>query len=209
MNTYLKPLSAVLLNRIGKAHQFLDHIRISFLRKRFQSNAILHPDAKIYMPADIQNFSQDRTRIIIRKGTVIRGDIIIFAHNGKVEIGEDCYVGEHARIWSASSIKIGNRVLISHNVNIHDTNAHSTDPNLRHLHFKHIMEKGHPFNNDFDIVSLPVVIGDDVWIGFNSTILKGVTIGEKSIVSACSVVTESIPPHVIVAGNPARITKKL
>lgn len=52
-----------------------------------------------------------------------------------------------------------------------------------------------------------IVISDDVWIGMNSTILSGVTVGKGAIIAACSVVTKSVPPYAIVAGNPAKIIK--
>ena len=55
----------------------------------------------------------------------------------------------------------------------------------------------------------PITIGDDVWIGCNSIILKGVKIGNGSIVAAGSVVTKSVPPFSLVAGNPAKIVKEL
>src|SRR6266550_1183512 len=54
----------------------------------------------------------------------------------------------------------------------------------------------------------PVKIADNVWIGMNATILKGVTIGENSVVAAGSVVTKSVPPNIVVAGNPAVVVKK-
>ena len=100
----------------------------------------------------------------------------------------------------AASVTIGNRVLISHLVNIHDTNSHPVDANKRHEQFLQILERGHPSEGDLDVRSAPIRIGDDVWIGFNSIILKGVTIGPRAIVAAGSVVTEDVPPAVIVAG---------
>lgn len=54
-----------------------------------------------------------------------------------------------------------------------------------------------------------IIIENDVWIGMRSIILKGVTIGEKSIVAAGSVVTKSVPANTIVAGNPAKVVKYL
>jgi acetyltransferase-like isoleucine patch superfamily enzyme len=94
-------------------------------------------------------------------------------------------------------------------VNTHDTNSHSIDPHLRSEHFSAIMNTGHPKENIFDIKSSPVVIEDDVWLGFNSTVLKGVKIGKGSIVAACSVVTKDVPPNVIVAGNPAKLVRSI
>ena len=58
-------------------------------------------------------------------------------------------------------------------------------------------------------ISKPVKIGDRVWIGIAATILPGVTIGENSIVAAGAVVTKDVPPNTIVAGNPAKVVKKL
>lgn len=55
----------------------------------------------------------------------------------------------------------------------------------------------------------PIVIEDNVWIGARSVILKGVTIGEGSIVACDSVVTKDVPPFTIVAGNPARVVKHI
>jgi acetyltransferase-like isoleucine patch superfamily enzyme len=55
----------------------------------------------------------------------------------------------------------------------------------------------------------PVKIADNVWVGMNAVILKGVTLGENSVVAAGSVVTKSVPPNMVVAGNPAVIVRQL
>ena len=57
--------------------------------------------------------------------------------------------------------------------------------------------------------SAPIRIEDKVWIGMDALILKGVTIGEGSVVAARSVVTKDVPPYSLVAGNPARVVKSL
>ncbi len=119
-------------------------------------------------------------------------------------MGVHCFVGEGSRLWSAESIWIGDRVLISHGVNVHDCNSHSLSARERHAHCRQIFLSGHPAVLE-DVTSAPVLIEDDVWIGFNATILKGVRIGKGAVVAAGAVVTKEVPPFAIVAGNPARI----
>jgi galactoside O-acetyltransferase len=55
----------------------------------------------------------------------------------------------------------------------------------------------------------PIIIEDKVWIGFDVSVLKGVTIGERAVIGACSVVTKDIPPYTVAVGNPARAVKNL
>ncbi|SRR5579883_236952 len=206
----MKVLSKVtyVIYKISKYIKFLIKIGIQIERyANFYENTIMHPSVKILTDAKVENLAKSQDLISIGKDSVIRGQLIVFPHGGKIEIGESCYIGESTRIWSADSIKIGNRVFISHNVNVHDTNSHSIDPVLRYKHFQAIVLVGHPKTNDFDIQSKAICIEDDVWIGFNSTILKDVKIGKGSIVAACSVVTKNVPEFVIVAGNPAQIIK--
>ena len=182
----------------------------NFERKQsFYQQTRMHSSVKLLPTAKVENLSGKPESIHIGENSVILGQLFVFAHAGKIDIGKDCYIGDGTRIWSADSIQIGNRVFISHNVNIHDTNSHSINPVPRHQHFLAIMSTGHPKNNDFDIQSKPICIEDDVWIGFNSTVFKGVKIGKGSIVAACSVVTKDVPEFVIVAGNPAQIVKQI
>ena len=65
-------------------------------------------------------------------------------------------------------------------------------------------------NKDWSqIHSGPIRIGNKCWIGFDAAILKGVSLGEGSIVGARSVVTKNVPPYTVVAGNPAKMIRKL
>jgi acetyltransferase-like isoleucine patch superfamily enzyme len=161
------------------------------------SGACLHQEARIL------NFRQAASAISVGEGSHVRGDLVVFGYGGIIRIGTSCFVGEGSRIWSAELISIGDRVLISHGVNIHDNNSHSLSATDRQRHFKQIVSTGHPAVVN-DIASAPIVIEDDAWIGFNSTILKGVTVGRGAVVGATSVVTKDVPAYTIVAGNPAR-----
>jgi acetyltransferase-like isoleucine patch superfamily enzyme len=161
----------------------------------------------IYNDALIQNHRKDAGLIRIGNDTHVHSHLMLFGHGGEITVGNDCYLGEQSKIWSAAKITIGNRVLIAHNVNIHDNNSHPIDAEERHKDFKSIISSG--FRQVNDLNEKEVIIGDDVWIGFNSTILKGVRIGNGAIVAACSLVTKDIEPYTIVAGNPAVVIKQL
>jgi len=206
----IKKLRAKLITKISAF--FKREIEIETERERYRNfliNSTMSAPVVILPNAVVSNLSQQPNLITIGKDSVVRGELLIHAHSGKISIGESCYIGDGTRIWSSESVCIGNRVLVSHNVNIHDTDSHSIDANLRSQHFYMIMTNGHPKDDIFDIKASSIEIGDDVWIGFNSTILKGVKIGKGSVVAACSVVTKDVPSNVIVAGNPAKIVKSI
>jgi acetyltransferase-like isoleucine patch superfamily enzyme len=157
--------------------------------------------------ARILNASGSSERISIGAHSIIEGELFVFAHGGSIGIGESCFVGPGSRVWSAGRITIGNRVLISHNVNIFDSLTHPLSPRRRHAQFQSIAHSGHPKSIELD--EEPVNIGDDAWIGAAATILKGVSVGERAVVGACAVVTHDVPPATIVAGNPARAIREL
>jgi acetyltransferase-like isoleucine patch superfamily enzyme len=165
---------------------------------RFRLSAEIHSNARFAYGAEIVNILGDRSAIRVGDRTVLAGQLLTFGHGGRIEIGNWCYVGSGSRIWSAASVHIGNRVLISHNVNIHDTNAHPRDAAQRHAHYVAILQHGHPRRID-NMLEAPVEICDDVWIGFNSIVLKGVTIGRGSIIAAGSIVTKDVPENSLYA----------
>lgn len=132
---------------------------------------------------------------------------MVFGHAGQLDIGEWSYVGEGTRIWSAVSIQIGPRVLISHNVNIFDNLTHPLSAAARHKQFVDMLRAGHP--RALDLGERPVFIESDALIAAGATILRGVRIGHGAIVGAGAVVTKDIPPFCIAAGNPARVIREL
>jgi len=112
---------------------------------------------------------------------------------GVIEIGN--WVGiSSAAIWATNRITIGDRVLIGADCILMDNDQHHLNAEARRD-----PERARAY------ASAPIVIEDEVFIGMRSMILKGVTIGARSVVGAGSVVTRDVPPDTIVAGNPARV----
>ena len=110
-----------------------------------------------------------------------------------IEFGNNCYLNHNCIFLDVCKITIGSNVLFGPNVQIY-TASHPLDPIIRRTG----KELGKPIN-----------IGNDVWIGGSTVICPGVTIGDGSTVGAVSVVTKDVEPYVVVAGNPAKIIKKL
>jgi acetyltransferase-like isoleucine patch superfamily enzyme len=153
--------------------------------------------------ARIINAGGDDSLIRLGAHTIVSGELFVFGHGGRIDIGDWCYVGDGSRIWSGAHVSIGNRVMISHNVNIIDNHTHPISPADRHQHFKEISLRGHPRN--ISLGDSPVILEDDSWIGAGAIVLKGVTIGRGAIVGAGAVVTRSVAAMTVVAGNPARV----
>ena len=167
-------------------------VRRQILKTSFAADCEFGGGVQFLENARIVNAQSRREAITIGANSTVGGELFVFGHGGRIVIGDWCYVGEGTRIWSADHITVGDRVLISHGVNIHDCNSHPKDPEKRHAQFRAISSTGHPRHIE-EIGACPVVIGEDAWIGFNSTILKGVTIGPRAIVAACSLVTRDVP----------------
>ena len=112
-----------------------------------------------------------------------------------LEIGDD-FGMTGGSIVAAERIYIGNRVTVGANCTISDTDFHPLNLEQRIIH----PQVGH---------TLPITIGNDVFIGMNCVILKGVTIENNVVIGACSVVTRDVPTRVLAAGNPAKVIRSL
>jgi maltose O-acetyltransferase len=167
--------------------------------RRSDQNCSLAASARLMDDAIVENFHGHKEDITIGENSYIRGRLVTYGHGGRINIGKWGYVGARSEIWSMNSIMIGDRVLISHDVNVHDGTGHSNDAAARHAHFRHILSHGHPKDSKElpGVLSAPIVIEDDVWISFGVTILRGVRIGAGSIISAGSIVTKDVPPGML------------
>ena len=128
--------------------------------------------------------------------------------NGHCTIG-DFTLLNGALIMAEEKIEIGSHCLISWNVGIADSDFHPLDPAQRLVDAQALA----PFFQNRPprpkLATAPVKIADNVWIGMNAIILKGVTVGENSVVAAGAVVTRSVSPNTVVAGNPAVAVRQL
>ncbi|MHA2762570.1 sugar O-acetyltransferase [Vibrio harveyi] len=108
-------------------------------------------------------------------------------------LGDNVYANFNLTLVDDTHIYIGDHVMIGPNVTI-ATAGHPIDPELR---------------RDIAQFNIPVHIGNNVWIGANSVVLPGVTIGENSVIGAGSVVTKDIPANVVAVGNPCRVLREI
>lgn len=120
-----------------------------------------------------------------------------------ITIGDDSYIA-NAVLVCTEAITLGARVLVAGGVTIADSDFHPLSPALRVADTIATSPVGNLARRPpLDV--RPVWIDDDVWIGFNATILKGVRIGAGAVVAPGALVTRDVPPGVTVAGNPARV----
>src|SRR5206468_1869550 len=122
--------------------------------------------------------------------------------NGRCTIG-DFTLLNGALIMAEEKIEIGSHCLISWNVGIADSDFHPLEPAQRLIDAQALAPYFKDRPSRPKLKTAPVKIADNVWIGMNATILKGVSIGENSVVAAGSVVSKSVPSNTVVAGNPA------
>jgi acetyltransferase-like isoleucine patch superfamily enzyme len=160
-----------------------------------------------------QIFRKLRSR---RDDAVSLGDYVSCYAGCSFAIGENgrCTVGDFtlmngALVMAEELIEIGSYCLISWNVGIADSDFHPIDPAERRRDALALAPYYKERPPRPPIRTAPVRIGDNVWIGMNAVILKGVTIGDNSVIAAGSVVSKSVAANTIVAGNPAAVVKQL
>lgn len=120
-----------------------------------------------------------------------RGSLVWILEGGKITFKGNTFTAGNSMIISKDSVTIGKDCSIAWGVTICDHDFHKIY-----------------INGVQQIETAPVIIGNKVWIGMNSTILKGVTIGEGAVIAAHTVVTKDVPAQCLVAGNPAKVIKE-
>jgi acetyltransferase-like isoleucine patch superfamily enzyme len=148
-------------------------------------------------------YIQGRGRIVIGDGVRLSGKPHIAFCNRhfdapELSIGDGTFLGHLCDLRIARSVTIGRHCLIAGGVTLADYDGHPLDAVARRS------------GATMPLAAVrPVTIGDDVWIGHGATILKGVRVGDRTVIGAHAVVTRDVPDDCLVAGNPARVVRIL
>lgn len=183
-----------------------DKLKLAFVIKRFKQNAILRGTNHHYsLQSEIRLIDGAKKENVIIEDSAWPMGMIKVSHNGFF-----C-MKEHSRIAPSSEIQCVNKVIIgayttmAGRVIISDNNSHPINPEWRKK--MRLTPEGDDMRTWKYSDNAPIIIGENVWIGINSRICKGVTIGDNSIIGANSVVTKDVPANCIAVGNPARVVK--
>jgi acetyltransferase-like isoleucine patch superfamily enzyme len=156
------------------------------------------------------NLSLDRIKARALRQMAVRSNVVYGAnfHVGpgsvvwapvSLAIGDNVYVGKHVTIEVDGVV--GDEVLFANGSGV----VGKTDHDYRQV--GKAVRSSDWVGDHPDRLSTPVVIGSDVWVGFNAVVQSGLTIGDTCVIAAGSVVTTSVPPNSIVAGVPARVLR--
>lgn len=192
-----------LLGRVDNSEPYyLQHIENngSFLRSHFS--------------ARFDDPVEGRKYIVLGKDSLLDCSVVFESKEGQFVVGNETIVSP-VTIICRENITIEDHVYVSWGCTICDHSFHSLDYMDRRDDFQNMLANYHKsqnfnINKDWDSVeSNPIHICSDVWIGMNSTIMPGVTIGRGAIIGAGSVVRKSVPEFTIVAGNPAEFVAEI
>lgn len=179
--------------------------RIRRIWRVFVAQAQVEAGVRLSLAARLVNLGE-RDKVTIRSRGIVRG-MLKNERGGRIELGPGVYIGDGVIISAATDVVIGAYTMVAHGVQIFDNNTHPTDPAERVKHLRIIVGEEPPA--PVSIGKAPIHIGQRCWIGMNSLVLKGVTIGDNTIIGAGSVVVNDIPAGVVAVGNPARVTRSL
>lgn len=137
-----------------------------------------------------------RNRLLAKSGVVFHGESSVtapfFYEFGRLTIGSNVYINAGCVFLDHAAITLGDNALIGPNVTL-STAGHLSDPAQRNS----------------GVISAPITLGNNVWLGAGTVVLPGVTIGDNSIIAANSVVKTSVPANVLFAGAPAVFKRSL
>lgn len=204
----------IFLSLANKFLNWLESKNVQLAWESFEKNSMMGCDCCLGPNAWCVNFA-DKENIKLGNRVYCRGLLRCGSHGvrcrshggGYIVVGDEVYIGDDTIISSEEHISIGQLTMISHGVHIFDSTGHPTCAKSREQDWRIVM-KQIPGPRP-EVSSKPIHIGQRVWIGFNSIVMRGVTIGDNAIIAAGSVVVKDVPPNTVAVGNPARVVKSL
>ena len=145
-------------------------------------------------PEDVEEQDLLIRKILGKTGDYVHVEAPFHCDYGyNIEVGENFFANYNLTVLDVGKVRIGKNAQIAPNVSIY-TAGHPVHPDTRNSGYEY---------------GIAVTIGDDVWIGGNVVILPGVTIGDRAVIGAGSVVTGNIPANAIAAGNPCKVIRMI
>ncbi len=186
MKVFLRPL----INRINRATTSLtNHIKTRWLQWTLPGFSAAGP---VSFGRGVRIKITDGGRVCLGKNVCLDDYCLIYAQKGRIQIGDDVYLGQGTQVVAKKSIRIGDDCLIAPYTVIRDANHKTTYGKL-------IRQQG------FDI--RPVTLGRDCWLGSHVVVTAGATLGNGVVAGANAVVLGELPDNAIAAGAPARVVK--
>jgi acetyltransferase-like isoleucine patch superfamily enzyme len=168
------------------------------------ANARVGPDSLLTGDYAFKRFrSRRELALVIGAHCTMDGVHFALGEGGRVEVGDYCYF-TNAVLLCELEIRFGSYVVLGWNVTVADTDFHPVGPAERIADAVACSPLGQGRRRP-EVARQPVIIEDDVWVGPNATILKGVRIGAGAWVEAGALVTRDVPPRARVLGNPAQV----
>lgn len=167
------------------------------------------------LTVDVRVHRENRPYVVVGDRCDVNGFFVFERGAGQIRVGDGSSIGAGCLLvcTQPGGITIGRNVMLSWDVVVMDSNAHSLDLSMRKndaddWRIGIVEGRIGAYKSWHDVSAAPVTIGDGVWIGFGSVIMKGVTIGDGAVVASHAVVTKDVPPYAVVGGNPARIISR-
>jgi len=178
--------------------------KMSGLRRKFAVNGTLSlgPSARILAGGVSYRAG---CRLTVGEQSIVNGNIVFERDRAEVIVGKRTWIGNSV-LSVASLVTVGDDVLISWGVNISDHGSHAVGWRDRS---GDVLDWSEGRKDWTHVPIRSVTICDKAWIGLNSIVMKGLTIGEGAVVGAGSVVTKDVAPWTVVAGNPARVIRTI
>ncbi len=170
-----------------------EEAKLIFPERLTLADGVLILDGARLICAGMPPYLEAAGSIVIGKRSLIREGAFIQTYGGTIEIGDDSSINPFCVLQGNGGIKIGNGTLIAAGVKMFSAN--------------HVFESRKTRIQRQGETKVGIVIGDDVWIGADSTILDGVKIGDGAIVAAGTVVNRNVEPYSIIGGVPAQLIK--